>query len=378
MNSKIIKNLGENVTRNLEIFNTRFHNPSIFSIREQTGFKGTVIDYCVPANQYFPPSEMITLIQENLYDILKYYPDYAPVHQANIASLTGTPAQNIVAANGVTEIITILCREADAPVLTSIPTFGRWTDLPQEFGVPLSYIERTAENGFKLTVEQVVNRVREVGAKTLVISNPNNPTGAWFSLTEVRTLLDVLRDLPLIIIDESFIDFSDIESAESLAMDSPNTIVVKSMGKAMGWHGVRLGYAVANTTLAQQLRVKLPYWNINGLAAFVLKNAVSFKTEYDQSFVKVAADRDYMFQRFQDIPFLTTYPSKANFLFSKLPEGMSGKRVRDILLEEHGLFVRECSNKVGSTENYLRCVVRKQADSDKLAKALGLVLSSLI
>ncbi len=354
----------------LEIFDTRFHNPSIFSIREQTGFGGAVIDYCVPANTYFPPAEMLDLIKDNLQDILKYYPDYAPVHQNNISALTDTPTQNIVAANGVTEIITILCRDAASPVLTSVPTFGRWTDLPQEFGVPLCFLERKPEAQFRLTVEQVVERVREVSAKTLVISNPNNPTGAWFSHDEIRQLLDALRDLPLIVIDESFIDFSGIESAEKLAIESANTVVVKSMGKAIGWHGVRLGYAVANTTLAQQLRAKVPYWNINGLAAFVLKHAVDFKEDYHASFGKVVEDREHMFRQLQRIQNLITYSSKANFLFSKLPDGVSGKHIRDILLEEYGLFVRECSNKVGSSENYLRCVVRKKADSDCLVQAL--------
>jgi len=366
-----------NSNNRLDIFDTRFHNPSIFSIREKTAFEGPVIDYCVPANTYFPPPEMMDLIKDNLPDILKYYPDYAPAHQNNIALLTGTPSENVVAANGVTEIITIMCREALSPILTSVPTFGRWTDLPQEFGVPICYLERRPETQFKLTVAQVVDRVREVRAKTLVISNPNNPTGAWLSFNEMRTLLDALRDLPLIIIDESFIDFSGIESAELLAIDSTNTVVVKSMGKAIGWHGVRLGYAVANTQLAQQLRAKVPYWNINGLAAFVLKHAINFKSEYYASFKKIAEDRDYMFNQFRTIPQLITYPSKANFLFSKLPDGISGKAIRNTLLEEYGLFVRECSNKIGSSENYLRCVVKKPSDSDSLTRSLTDIFSSI-
>lgn len=362
----------------LAIFNTRFHNPSIFDIREQTRFDGDIVDYCVPANTYFPPADMTTLIAQNLVDILKYYPDYAPVHQRNISVLTDTPEENIVVGNGVTELITLMCRDAEAPVLTSIPTFGRWTDLPQEFGVPLSFLERKPESNFRLTVDEIVQRVREVRARTLIISNPNNPTGAWLTRAEIAQLIDALRDLPLISIDESFIDFSGIESAESLAINAHNVVVVKSVGKAIGWHGVRLGYAVANTKLAQRLRAQVPYWNINGLAAFVLKHAVNFKSEYRASFSRVADDRDYMCKRFQSIPNLTTYPSAANFLFSKLPNGVSGKEVRDVLLEQHGLFVRECSNKIGSSENYLRCVVRKKADSDRLAVALTEVLSSAV
>lgn len=359
----------------LDIFQTRFHNPSFFAIRDKTSYQGKLTDFCVPANSYFPPPEMLDLIAENMGDILKYYPDYAPVHQASISALTGVAPEYIIPANGVTEIITILCRDSAGSILSDVPTFGRWTDLPPDFDIPVHFLHREKANDFVLTVDQIVARVRETGASTLVICNPNNPTGAWLSLAEIGRMMDALKDLPLIIIDESFIEFSDLESAERLALASHNTIVVKSMGKSLGWHGIRLGYGVANADLAQALRTKIPYWNINGLAAFVLKNIARFRTVYDASFGKVSADRDYMYAQLQTIPGLVTYPSKANFLLSELPEGVSGKQVRNILLEQYGLLVRECSNKVGSTESYLRNVVRKKDEVDKLVSALREVLA---
>lgn len=318
------------------------------------------------------------MLQENLGDIVKYYPDYAQVHQENISALIGIAPDNIVVANGVTEIITLLCRDSEGPILTSTPTFGRWTDLPPDFGVPLRFINREKANQFRLEVDQIVARVRETDAKTLVICNPNNPTGAWLSAAEIKRLLHSLQHLPRIIIDESFIEFSDLESADKLAIESDNTIVVKSMGKTLGWHGIRLGYGVANKQMAQALRVKVPYWNINGVAAFVLKNIVKFREAYVDSFGKVGQDREYMLAQLRTIAGLTTYPSKANFLFSELPPAVSGKQLRDILLEEYGLIIRECSNKIGSTETYLRNVVRRKEDIDKLVSALGQVLPELI
>lgn len=359
----------------LDIFQTRFHNPSIFAIRSRTKFEGKLTDFCVPANSYFPPPQMLELIGQNMGDILKYYPDYAPVYQDCIAGLCGMAPENIVAANGVTEIITILCRDSSGPILTSVPTFGRWTDLPPDFNIPVHFVHREKSRDFKIGADDVIARVRETGAQSVVICNPNNPTGAWFSQDDIKKMIAELADIERIIIDESFIEFSDLESAEELAVDSHNTIVVKSMGKSLGWHGIRLGYAVANTKMAAELRAKVPYWNINGLAGFVLKNIGRFREEYAQSFLKVAQDREYMYQQLQRVPGLKTYPSKGNFLFSELPEGVSGKKVRNILLDQYGLLIRECSNKVGSTESYLRSVVRVREDADKLVAALGEVLA---
>jgi histidinol-phosphate/aromatic aminotransferase/cobyric acid decarboxylase-like protein len=259
-----------------------------------------------------------------------------------------------------------------------VPTFSRWTDLPLELNVQLHTILRRRERAFRLEVGEIVRRVREVGARTLVISNPNNPTGAWLTLEEVKVLAASLADLDAVIVDESFIDFSDIATAAGYAAETPNLVVVKSMGKSLGWHGVRLGYAAANPERAKELRERLPFWNINGLAAYVLKTVTRFKGEYRESFARVAEDRVYMETRLAEVQGLTVYPSKANFLFVELPEGAPGKALRDRLLKHHGLLVRECSNKIGSSEQYLRLAVQCRAAVDVLVPALRVELARML
>lgn len=352
------------------LFNVRSHNPSYFAVKESTDYKGELLDFCIPVNLHFPPAELIQMIRNDLGEILRYYPDYAEVHQRHISEMTGVAPEAIVACNGSTEIITLLCQEARGPIVTSVPTFSRWTDVPEELQVPLYTIQRKRENAFRLDVDEVVKRVRDVGARMLVISNPNNPTGAWLSLGEIKALAGSLEDLDAVIIDESFMDFSDLESAAAVVVGTPNLVIVKSMGKSIGWHGVRLGYAVAAPRRAQAMRTRLPFWNINGLAAYVLKTVTRFKQEYQESFVRVAEDRRYMAEQLSTIAGLTIYPSKANFLFVELPNRMSGRRLRDRLLKNYGLMVRECSNKTGAGEEYLRLAVQTRVAVDALVPAL--------
>jgi threonine-phosphate decarboxylase len=353
-----------------QIFNVRSHNPSYFAVRESLAFAGELLDFCIPVNLHFPPLALVEMIRNDLSEILRYYPDYAEAHQQQISEMTGLAPETIVPCNGSTEIITMLCQEAEGPVLTCVPTFSRWTDLPLELSVPLYTIHRRRENAFRLDVDEIIRRVREVGARTLIISNPNNPTGAWLNLYEVKALACALTDLRAVIIDESFIDFSDLESAAAYAAEMPNLVVVKSLGKSLGWHGVRLGYAAAETRRAKALRDRLPFWNINGLAAYVLKTVTRFKAEYRASFMRVAEDRIYMTDRLSTVPALTVYPSKANFLFIELPEGVPGKLLRDRLLKNHGVMVRECSNKIGSSEQYLRVAVQGREAVDVLVPVL--------
>jgi len=359
-----------------DLFNLRSHNPSYFSVKDSCTYKGTLIDFCIPVNLHFPPAEMLDLIRDSLSEILRYYPDYMDVHAKHIAALAGLSPETIVPCNGSTEIITKLCQQSNGPIVTSVPTFSRWTDLPNELHIPLCVIQRSRARHFRLDVEEIVDHCRKVNARTLVISNPNNPTGAWFTLDEIQELSYELNSLDSIIIDESFLDFADLKSAAKFAAGTNNMIVVKSMGKSLGWHGVRLGYAATNKERATRLRKELPLWNINGLAAFILKTVVSYQNEYFESFAKVATDRIYMMTQLSTVEGLTLFASKANFLFVELPTGCSGRHLRDRLLRNYGLLIRECSNKIGSSEQYLRLAVQRKDAVDSLVRALKAELTS--
>ena len=360
------------------LFKVRSHNPSFFAVKNSAAYHGELLDFCIPVNLHFPPVALIEMIRSNLPEILRYYPDYAEVHQRHIAEMTGLAPETIVPCNGSTEIITLLCHEARGPVVTSVPTFSRWTDLPEQLNVPLHTILRKRENGFRLDVDEIVRRVREVGARTLVISNPNNPTGAGLTLEEIKLLAGSLEDIDAVIVDESFIDFADLETAAAYVARWSNLVVVKSMGKSLGWHGVRLGYAVTEPERAKTMRARLPFWNINGLAAYVLKAVTRFKREFQESFVRVAQDRQYLEEQLSTVTGLTVYPSKANFVFVELPDGVSGRTVRDQLLKNHGLMVRECSNKIGASEQYLRLAVQTRIAVDVLIPALREEIARLV
>ena len=353
-----------------DLFNVRSHNPSFFSVKESAVCKGPLLDFCIPVNLHFPPPQMVQRIGEHLPEILRYYPDYAEVHARYIGEITGVSPACIVPANGSTEIITRLCHLTRGPILTTIPTFSRWTDLPNELGIPLHTIKQDVRRNFRLEVAEIVSRVNELGVRMLVISNPSNPTGAWFEFDEIKELVLSLPEVELIVIDESFLDFSDLESAVKLIPSARNLVVVKSLGKSLGWHGVRLGYAAMNARGADLLRSELPFWNVNGLAAYILKSMSEFKHEFLQSLALVAQDRTYMLNQLEGISGLRVFPSKANFLYVELPSNVAGRKLRDRLLKKYGLMVRECSNKIGSSEQYLRLAVQTKEAVDLLVQAL--------
>ena len=367
------------------LFDRPAHNPSLRSVRAVVQRPDeAIVDFCVPANPYFPPLELQQAIVTHLSDILTYYPDEADIQQRAVAPLAGVGADQIVVANGSTEVITSLCRELRGPLATPVPTFGRWTDLPRDFGqrlVPLARAPMMAASASDrvvppLTPSAIVAAVRRHGARALAICNPENPTGQAYDDDEIAWLIRQLGDLDLVVIDESFIDFSTLGGATAAVLAAPNAVLVKSLGKSLGWHGLRLGYAVANRSLAAMLRSRLPWWNINGLAAFVLRWTADHVATLQRSFERVRADRESMSRALATVDGLTAFPSQANFIFCRLHRPGSGRILRDRLLEGHGLLVRECSNKLGGSEDELRLAVLPAPAVERLVAALRAELAA--
>ncbi|MFJ2172187.1 pyridoxal phosphate-dependent aminotransferase [Streptomyces sp. NPDC101062] len=332
------------------------------------------VDFCIPCNPYFPTPEMFGRMQGSLESILKYYPSDADTVTAELCSVLGLNPQTVAMGNGSTELITwidhLLVRESLA---IPIPTFGRWTDQPLETGKRVDMFPLQEEQDFTLDLQEYVRFIRQRGSRVAVICNPNNPDGGYLKRHQVVWLLDELSDLDLVVVDESFIDFVDAERAPSVADEASirsNVIVLKSLGKNFGLHGIRFGYLVANPALAAKVRKALPKWNLNSFAESVVFMLKEYGVEYHQSLALLSRDRANMAQTLAAVPDLVVFLSQGNFLLVKLPDGVDGAALRDRMLTQYGVFIRECGNKLGSTSQFLRLVVRPQEDVQRLVAAL--------
>ncbi|GGO84368.1 pyridoxal phosphate-dependent aminotransferase [Wenjunlia tyrosinilytica] len=332
------------------------------------------LDFCIPCNPYFPTPEMFEQLRGSLEGILKYYPSDADTITAELCALVGLNPQTVTMGNGSTELITWIDRLlVHESLAVPIPTFGRWTDQPLETGKRVDMYQLREDQDFALDPQAYVRFIRRRGSKVAVVCNPNNPDGGYLQRQKVLWLLDELSDLDLVVVDESFIDFVDEEPVTSVADQAairPNVIVLKSLGKNFGLHGIRFGYMVANPALAGTVRRALPKWNLNSFAETVVFMLKEYAAQYRQSLTLLARDRANMSLALTGLPGLTVFLSQGNFILVKLPDGADGVRLRDYLLAEHGVFVRECGNKLGSSSQFMRLVVRPYGDVERLLTGL--------
>jgi histidinol-phosphate/aromatic aminotransferase/cobyric acid decarboxylase-like protein len=356
---------------------TAAHSPSMAALTRESDGAGPV-DFCIPCNPYFPTPAMFEDMAGRLRDIITYYPSSADTITAELCGLLRLPPQCVAMGNGSTELITwidhLLVRESLA---VPVPTFGRWTDQPMETGKRVDMFPLQEAGGFALDLAQYAEFIRARGTRVAVICNPNNPDGGFLHKHAIVQFMDAMADLDLVVIDESFLEFADAENEPSVvqeAMLRPNVIVLRSLGKNFGLHGIRFGYLVANPALAGRVRSMLPKWNLNSFAEHVVFMLKEHGAEYAQSLHQVRRDRMDMSGQLSSLPGLTVYPSQGNFLFVRLPVGAEGTVVRDRMLTEHRILVRECGNKIGSSSRFLRLVVRPQVDVRRLVSGLEQVL----
>ncbi|MFF8903896.1 pyridoxal phosphate-dependent aminotransferase [Streptomyces olivaceoviridis] len=357
---------------------TAAHSPSMAALTREGGDGTGPVDFCIPCNPYFPTPAMFEEMAGRLREIVTYYPSSADTVTAELCDLLRLPPQCVAMGNGSTELITwidhLLVRESLA---VPVPTFGRWTDQPMETGKRVDMFPLQEANDFALDLGQYAEFIRARGTRVAVVCNPNNPDGGCLRRQQIVRFMDAMADLDLVIVDESFLEFADAEAEPSVvqeAMLRPNVVVLRSLGKNFGLHGIRFGYLVANPALAGKVRSMLPKWNLNSLAEHVVFMLKEHGAEYARSLAQVRRDRLEMASHLSALPGLTVYPSQGNFLFVRLPVGAEGTAVRDRMLTEHRILVRECGNKIGSSSRFLRLVVRPQVDVRRLVSGLEQVL----
>lgn len=207
--------------------------------------------------------------------------------------------------------------------------------------------------------------------KLIFIANPNNPTGNFLSEAEIDAFLAKVPANVLVVLDEAYTEFTDAsERVDSFGLLAkyPNLIVSRSLSKAYGLAGLRIGYAVSNAEIADLLnRIRQPF-NCNSLA---LASAIAVMN--DDAFVeKVAENNRQEMQRYEafcQVQGLDYIPSKGNFITINFKRPAAP--IYETLLRE-GVIVRPI---VGyGMPNHLRISIGLPAENDRLFAALVKVL----
>ena len=295
-----------------------------------------------------------------------------------------TPEQ-IWAANGSNEVMLHVLQAFGGPgrtCLTFTPTYSMYPEYARD--TLTDYVTRPRREDFTLDVETAVAAISELRPAVVILASPNNPTGTALPLEDIDRILEAARGHGpmlgaeigsparagdcVVVIDEAYAEFRrpGVPSAlEMLGPAHPHLAVTRTMSKAFGAAGLRLGYLAGDRALVDALRVvRLPYH----LSAVTQAAALAALSHRDELMAQVASLRDerdalVAWLRGQG---LTAHESDANFvLFGPFPDR---EAVWQALLDA-GVLIR-----VVGPEGFLRASIGTPEEMERLRSALAMVI----
>ncbi len=347
------------------------HSPSIDTILSQIPEISIKVDACFLSNPYATELFLKYLQQDlistnKLKEVLEYYPPQNIDVAKNISKVIKVDYKNIFVGNGAIEIIqSIIHRFTISKICVIIPTFSSY----YEFAKPeheVIYYKLYKENNYLLNVDEYIEFIKKHKPDTIVIINPNNPNGAYISQLELLKIIENLPEIKNFVIDESFIHFAYEDmgmsqiTSEELITKYENLIIIKSMSKDFGIAGIRAGYAVMNEKKVSLLLKNGYLWNVSGLANYFFKiyGDSVFIENYEVVRKKYIMNTLMFSSELNSLPGIKTYPSKANFLLLELLNGVSSFDFAIDLLVKFGVYVRDCSDKIGLDGSFIRVASR--------------------
>lgn len=363
------------------------HSPSIDTILSEIPSLKVDIDACFLSNPYATDLFLKYLDKDltqtgKLRDVLEYYPPQNRDVAKHIAKAIKVDHRNIFVGNGAIEIIqAVIHNFSRKKLVLPIPTFSSYYEFVKK-NIDVIYFQLDKELDFKLDPKEYVEFVNLHKPDTLIIINPNNPNGGYLKREEIEYILENTKEVENVIVDESFIHFAyeDVElsqiSSEELITKYSNLVIIKSMSKDFGIAGLRAGYSVMSSEKVDYLLSNGYLWNVSGLANYFFKvyRNDSFIEEYDISRKKYIMNTLMFLSELKNISGIKVYPSLANFALIELQDKNSSFDFTMDLLIEEGIYVRDCSDKIGLNGSFIRIASRTFEENLKIIQAIKRIL----
>ena len=336
-----------------------------------------MLDFCYLVNPYFPSKRMKDELRSNFDTLLTEYPSGMKVNTLIASKCFGVSEQYIVPGNGAAELIKVLM-EGDTKGKTGFirPTFEEY---PNRFDKSLQVTFTPQNDDYRYAADDLIQFFGDKDIKTLMLINPDNPSGNFIPKADVLRLAKWCEDRNIrLVVDESFVDFSVDYKTNSLLSDEileayPHMAVMKSISKSFGVPGLRLGIlASANKELIAHIKKEVSIWNLNSFAEFFMQIYNKHEKDYLKACDKFVTERADFERQLKTIPYLRVMPTQANYFLCEVLPPYTATEIVVYTLRNHNILTRDCSQKPGLDPNkqYMRIAVRNHEDNTRLVEAL--------
>lgn len=250
-----------------------------------------------------------------------HYPDgYASKLRAALADYVGRPTDNVLVGNGGDEIISLISNTFLNPgdtILIHTPTFDIYAIDAEVLGAKVVAVPDLP--GYERDQKTFLGKVKELQPKITYLCNPNNPTGEILPLSYVEEVIEAAENI--VVIDEAYLEFANQDSIITKLDQYDNVIVIRTLSKAFGLAGARLGYGVAQKELIDALSLTKLVYNMNVLTQSLGLAAMAHGDEVlTHNIPPTIAAREYLVKELAKLPGITPYRSVTNFVLVHVPD----------------------------------------------------------
>ena len=296
---------------------TYLHNikPEVRALR---GYHLTAFDCPIKLNQNESPFDVPDRVKDEILRAVRNkswsrYPEPMQMDLVQaLADHVGVDARGLIVCNGSNTLVQLVAGVVSAPgvrVVIPSPSFSLYGLYAGIFGGHVLEVPLTPNYGFDLPA--LCRAANEKNARLIILCSPNNPTGCAISNRDLDRLLSSTD--ALVMVDEAYGEFYD-QTAADLLPNHANLIVLKTLSKAYGAAGIRIGYLIAHPDLRDEIiKGKIPF-DINIFSHTAAMAILNHKALIAKRIAFICAERERVFQALAQRDGVTPYPSHANLI----------------------------------------------------------------
>ena len=310
-----------------------------------------------------PLPEAETAMQEALPRLNRYPDRHAGTLRTAVAEANpGMEPGNVLVGNGSSEVLFNLLQLLERPgeVVSPWPSFGLYYAIATVLGLKLRKVPLAGDHQVDLGAlhDAVTPETRSV-----ILSNPNNPTGTYLSFDEVCSFAEDLPEGVLLILDEAYQEFVSnpaYRGSHTLALEMQNVVVARTFSKAHGLAGLRVGYGLAPERVADYAeRVRFPF-SVNLVAQAAATGSMQAREKIAGRAEFIIRERNRIQEAFVAAG-LDYIPSQGNFVMVQ---------ARPEVFERVGVLVRE-GEALGYPGGWSRVTIGNSEENDRVIGALS-------
>ena len=356
------------------------HGGNIYGVAQQFGWQPSeLIDMSSNINPLGPPAGLMDHLTDTL-NTLTVLPE-ADCDQtiAHFAAYANIAPERILAGNGTTQFIYALPRFLNSKNAIILgPTYSDYADAFRMHGRACSLFLAEDSEDFLPNLDRLESHLKD--KDTVVICNPNNPTGRMIAFDDLHRLC---RRHPRInfIIDESYLPFvTETENRSMVNSGAENIIVLSSLSKIFKVPGLRIGFMITSVRIKEKFKTFLTPWSVNSLAQEAVYYLSMHKDQAElfvqKSRLFLETQRKDFYHRFQIMSQAKAYPSCTSFVLVKLPSPITAKVIWSDLVKEK-ILIRDCSNFAGLTHRFIRISLKTSKINMLLTEKLIAIIKRL-